>query len=655
MTFHSPVARDGAAGRGAAMAVSVLPHAKLPSHHHSAIWLDEQPVGNADLLVCLTLYNEPPDALEDTLACLTANQARLPGRDAGGTSLEVVIVLDGRDRVHPQTEALINRLGFDLDRDCGLDDAHKVNSLDILSDRVRVQTRQIAAQEFAKEAWLDDPGQDLPPLVVHLAVKERNRGKLDSHALFFRGIVPCRNPDFVLQIDAGSRPVADCLVHLLERMRREPDCAALATNVMMEGVALTDWLQSWQQADFLWQKISDWPIGHGLGYLEVVPGQASLMRMSALQRSPAGDPLDAYLRGLSRPDGLLEANLFLAEDRIIGAEIVKSHGSATIRYERDATILTDGCKTVGELLRQRRRWTNSTLSARLAVVASLGQVICRSPAGPGSGLETRPGRRVSLSLAVLWALWQNLEQWFIPSTLALLVSLSTGFLQDEIRSVMGVPLAPVMAAGVLLFWLYCMVSMTGRDAKGAGRGSMQTLLHGIGIATLLALALPGLFTSLAHAASGSLAVFSASIFVLGLAVWRHSSNRLPDLVRLFLFYIPTSLVVSFYMLTYAFANIHDVSWGTKGLVAATGPAYPPAWLRMRRQFLAVWVVSNAAMVTLVLGIIPGGAVTMLQVFSVPFFIRIAIAALLLLREKSGRKQRVFRAGWTGGPVPSAAT
>lgn len=643
MTFHSPVARDGAAGRDAAVASSVLPHTKHASNHHSVAWLDGPPDGNADLLACLTLYNEPPDALEGTLACLAANQGRLPGREAGGIAFEVVVVLDGRDRVHPQTGALLSRFGFDLDRNCSSDEAEP--------DRVRVQTRQITAQAFAQEAFLDDPGQDLPPLVVHLAVKDRNRGKLDSHALFFRTLVPCRHPDFVLQIDAGSRLVADCLAHLLERMRREPECAALATNVVMEGAALTDWLQSWQQADFLWQKISEWPIGHGLGYLEVVPGQASLMRMAALRRSPAGDPLDAYLRGLARPEGLMEANLFLAEDRIIGAEIVKSYASATIRYERDATILTDGCRTMDELLRQRRRWTNSTLSARLAIVRSLGQVICKRSAGPEAG----PGRRASLFVAVLWALWQNLEQWFIPSILALLISLSIGFLQGEIRSLTGMSPAPVMAGSVMLFWLYCLSSMTRRDAKGAGSSSTHRVLHGIGLAMLPAFLLSGTATYLAHAARGSLVVFSASILVLGLAVWRHSNSRLPDLARLFLFYIPTSLVVSFYMLTYAFANIHDVSWGTKGLVAAKLPACPPAWLRLRRRFLIVWVVSNTALVALALGIIPGGAVTVLQVFSVPFFIRIAIAALLLLREKSARQQRAFGAGWMGRVVSSTAT
>ncbi|WP_156537048.1 glycosyltransferase family 2 protein [Agrobacterium vitis] len=610
MTLFSPVAPDGAAGQAAALRAPVsVQNAPLNTG-----WFDDQPFDQAssegtEILACLTLFNEPAEAVAATLACLAANQAVLLSRNGPIQRLEVAIVLDGRDRVHPETEALFNRLGFDLDWGCD-PEAAGIGQHGADEAQVRVQTRLIPMDLLT--------GVSGNPLRVHLAVKDRNRGKLDSHAFFFRSLAERLRPDFVLQIDAGSRPAADCLPALLAQMEREPDCAALATNIVMEDAALTDWLQSWQQADFLWQKLSDWPIGNGLGYLEVVPGQASLFRMSAMRRGANGDPLAAYLRGLSRPKSLMEANLFLAEDRIIGAEIVKSHPACTICYHHDANLVTDGCATVGELLRQRRRWTNSTLVARLVAIGSLADLLWHG--------RLPPARWCSMALALAWTLLQLLEQWFIPASLALLVSLTSGVWQDEA----GQSLAWGMAAGVLLFWLYCLASMKAREGERSLSRRLHGCLHGLGLGILLACTVLGFAICLVEVGPVIQGVILMVALILGMAVLHHSSRRMSDLLRLFVIYIPSAPVASFYLLSYALANFHDVSWGTKGLVNDSRTAIPAGWRQMRLRLLTLWVVSNTGLVWLVVGIVPGGAISVLQYACLPVVGQIALASLLLI-------------------------
>ncbi|MCM2450716.1 glycosyltransferase family 2 protein [Agrobacterium vitis] len=615
MTLFSPVARDSAAGQAAALRAPV----SLQDAPLNTGWFDDQPFDQAssegtEILACLTLFNEPAEAVAATLACLAANQEMLFSRNGAIQRLEVAIVLDGRDRVHPETEVLFNRLGFDLDWGCDPETA----SIDRQGEdevRVRVQTRHIPLDRLT--------GKSGHPLCVHLAVKDRNRGKLDSHAFFFRDLAERLRPDFVLQIDAGSRPADDCLGTLLAQMECEPDCAALATNIVMQDAALTDWLQSWQQADFLWQKLSDWPIGNGLGYLEVVPGQASLFRMSALRRGENGDPMAAYFRGLSKPTSLMEANLFLAEDRIICAEIVKSHPACTIRYHHDANLVTDGCMTIGELLRQRRRWTNSTLVARLTAIGSLAALLWHG--------RLTPARWCSMALALAWTLLQLLEQWFIPASLALLVSLTSGLWQDEARNgVAGNGLAWGMAAGVLLFWLYCLVSMKAREEGESFSRRLHGCLHGLGLGILLTCTVLGFVICLVEVGSVIQGVILMVALILGMAVWRHSSGAMSDLLRVFVLYIPSAPVASFYLLSYALANFHDVSWGTKGLVGDSRAAIPVGWRRMRLRLLTLWVVSNTALVWLVIGGVPGGAISVLQYACLPVVGQIAIASLLLL-------------------------
>ncbi|MCF1466466.1 hypothetical protein FS764_06010 [Agrobacterium vitis] len=610
VTLFSPVARDSAAGQAAALRAPVsLQNAPLNTG-----WFDDQPFDQAssedtEILACLTLFNEPAEAVAATLACLAANQEMLFSRNGPIQRLEVAIVLDGRDRVHPETEALFNRLGFDLDWGCD-PGATSIGGDGSDEAQVRVQTRHIPVDRLT--------GKSGNPLCVHLAVKDRNRGKLDSHAFFFRDLAERLRPDFVLQIDAGSRPADDCLSALLAQMQREPDCAALATNIVMQDAALTDWLQSWQQADFLWQKLSDWPIGNGLGYLEVVPGQASLFRMSALRRGENGDPLAAYFRGLSRPKSLMEANLFLAEDRIIGAEIVKSHPACTIRYHHDANLVTDGCATVGELLRQRRRWTNSTLVARLTAIGSLADLLWHG--------RLTPARWCSMALALAWTLLQLLEQWFIPASLALLVSLMSGFWQDEA----GQSLAWGMAAGVLLFWLYCLASMKAREGGRSLSRRLHGCLHGLGLGVLLVCTVLGFAICLVEVGPVIQGVILMVALILGMAVWRHSSGGMSDLLRVFVLYIPSAPVANFYLLSYALANFHDVSWGTKGLVNDSKTAIPVGWHQMRLRLLILWVVSNTGLVCLVMGGVPGGAISVLQYACLPVVGQIAIASLLLL-------------------------
>ncbi|MCM2438675.1 hypothetical protein HGO34_02935 [Agrobacterium vitis] len=618
MTLFSPVAPDGAAGQAAALRAPVL----LQDGSLRTFGFDDQPFDQAssegrEILACLTLFNEPAEAVAATLACLAANQAVLLSRNGPIQRLEVAIVLDGRDRVHPETEALFNRLGFDLD--WGFDpEAGTIGRQGEDEVRVRVQTRHIPVDRLT--------GGSGNPLCVHLAVKDRNRGKLDSHAFFFRDLAERLRPDFVLQIDAGSRPADDCLPALLAQMQREPDCAALATNIVMQDAALTDWLQSWQQADFLWQKLSDWPIGNGLGYLEVVPGQASLFRMSALRRGENGDPMAAYFRGLSRPKSLMEANLFLAEDRIIGAEIVKSHPACTIRYHHDANLVTDGCATVGELLRQRRRWTNSTLVARLTAVGSLAALLWHG--------RLTPARWCSMALALAWTLLQLLEQWFIPASLALLVSLTSGLWQGEARNgVAGNGLAWGMAAGVLLFWLYCLVSMKAREEGESFSRRLHGCLHGLGLGILLTCTVLGFVICLVEVGPVIQGVILTVALILGTAVWRHSSHGMSDLLRVFVIYIPSAPVASFYLLSYALANFHDVSWGTKGLVNDSRTAIPAGWPRMRLRLLALWVVSNTGLVWLVMGGMPGGAISVLHYACLPVVGQIALASLLLVSAR----------------------
>jgi chitin synthase len=63
--------------------------------------------------------------------------------------------------------------------------------------------------EFHKEEFLRDT---YPPIQLVLAMKEHNRGKLDSHLWFFMAFAEQLNPHYLTLLDCGTKPNPDGLV-----------------------------------------------------------------------------------------------------------------------------------------------------------------------------------------------------------------------------------------------------------------------------------------------------------------------------------------------------------------------------------------------------------------------------------------------------------
>ena len=154
-------------------------------------------------------------------------------------------------------------------------------------------------------------------------------------------------------------------------------------------------LHLWQYGDFVLQKLLEWPAEMLCGYLTVIPGQFCVFRWSALSgptpqqgdwradrpaQSQPVSPLDHYFRGM-HPLGPFEANMFLAEDRILGFEILSQrHARWKLHYENTAVVITDSCDSLPELFRQRRRWTNSSFTCNLWLITMVGSYLRNSVA-----------------------------------------------------------------------------------------------------------------------------------------------------------------------------------------------------------------------------------------------------------------------------------
>ncbi|XUY25931.1 hypothetical protein RMR21_009985 [Agrobacterium sp. rho-8.1] len=583
------------------------------------------------ILACLTLYNEPAEALTKTLSGLIRNQLDLKRRRQSQTpSLVICIMLDGVQTLDPSTAALLEHLGFASAQQWMLEGNE--------------QPLLISAMSLSVNDLLVRLGQQAMPwngmrIRLLLCKKPLNRGKLDSHAWFFKTIAPLADPDFIVQIDAGSIPDDPCMGALLEHMSRHPHCVAAATHILTPSKTDSSLLLNWQHNDFLWSKATDWPIGHALDYIEVVPGQCCMLRWSALRQSPgsAADPLDVYL-GATEDDGLLRRNLYLAEDRVLGLALVEATGAA-IHYVPAAVVKTDPCTSLDELLRQRRRWINSTVAARLTALSRLPDIL--------SSPVLSWGRKSSIFLSILFGLYQTLLMLVWPGMSIFFVAYGARTVVSPFVGNADIP-ALEFAAGAAFF--LCWALMLASMRHGLAEGGIFGKWKGAWLYLLLAVSVFGNFVAVATA---PVAVILLGILVLVVSAALIRLDR--SIVSYWHRWMPFQLLLapafSLYLTSYAFANISDVSWGTKGLSESrTRPGQRLRWRRVRDAILTSWVLASACL-ALFLGLQTDGIqLLVLLIFLATFFLPAFIASVLLLARSGSAFTTLPVAGMRNSPA-----
>lgn len=124
-----------------------------------------------------------------------------------------------------------------------------------------------------------------------------------------------------------------------------------------------------QNFEYKMSNILDKTLESCFGFISVLPGAFSAYRYDAIKNvKPGQGPLASYFFGETLMDSLdiFKANMFLAEDRILGFELIAQPNSKWFhRYVDKAKAYTDVPESIPEFISQRRRWLNGTLFATL--------------------------------------------------------------------------------------------------------------------------------------------------------------------------------------------------------------------------------------------------------------------------------------------------
>ncbi|CAG8621384.1 9037_t:CDS:2, partial [Acaulospora colombiana] len=331
-----------------------------------------------ELMIVMTMYNEDDKLFLKTMSSVIKNIAFLCTRERSKTwghdgwqKVVVVIVSDGRNKIHPRVLKVLGAMGVYQD--------------DIMQNNVDGKPVTAHLFEYTSQLRVDHDynvrGLDkhVPPVQILFCLKEKNAKKLNSHRWFFNAFATQLNPNVCVLLDVGTKPSDTSIYHLWKAFDRDPSiggaCGEIKAELGKGWMNLVNPLVASQNFEYKMSNILDKPLESVFGYISVLPGAFSAYRYKALQNGPTGrGPLASYFKGetmhgAGAQAGIFESNMYLAEDRILCFElVVKKNQAWKLKYSAKAE--TDVPDNVPEFISQRRRWLNGSFFAAFYSIAN---------------------------------------------------------------------------------------------------------------------------------------------------------------------------------------------------------------------------------------------------------------------------------------------
>jgi len=533
------------------------------------------PPRRTEMFIVLTMYNEDEELFCRTMHGVMTNIAHLCTRERSKTwgkdgwkKIVVCIVSDGRMKVHARTLSVLAAMG--------------VYQEGVAKNMVNGKPVEAHIYEYTTQLSVDPSlkfrGREkgIMPVQILFCLKERNQKKINSHRWFFNAFGPVLQPNICVLIDVGTMPRPKSLYHLWKAFDINSNvggaCGEIVALKGKYGGALLNPLVAAQNFEYKMSNILDKPLESVFGYITVLPGAFSAYRYISLQNDSTGQgPLQKYFLGETLhggQSGIFESNMYLAEDRILCWELVtKRNAQWVLRYVKSAQAVTDVPDGVPELISQRRRWLNGSFFAGIHSIVHL-HYLYRS--------NHTFGRKFAIHVEWFYQLIVLLFSWFGLANFYIAFVFITSSV-DTIVPAMHIPNEILRYIYLAIIILCFLLAMGNRPAgsKTAYTGAMVVM----GLLTVymsvaaMWIAVNSIIKS-TNTPDGAEELLTDRVFVtivISLAstygIWLLASLMFLDpwhMVTSILQYLVLSASFVNIINIYAFCNVHDISWGTKG-------------------------------------------------------------------------------------------
>ncbi|KAF8984727.1 Chitin synthase, class 1 [Entomortierella lignicola] len=545
-----------------------------------ALWNRE-----TELFIVVTMYNENEILFAETMHGIIKNIRHLVSRTSSRTwgartweKVVVCIVADGRKKCNEKVYNYLSAMGVYQE---GIA-KREVNGKEVEA-HVFEYTTQVTIDPTMK--IVESKTSDYAPVQIMFCLKEKNAKKLNSHRWFFNAFGPILDPRVCVLLDVGTRPGPTSIYQLWKVFDLNSNVAGACGEIKpVKGPAaknLLNPLVAAQNFEYKMNNILDKPLESIIGYIQVLPGAFSAYRYRALlspPETPNEGPLVSYFKGEkpSADSGIFDANMYLAEDRILCFELVaKKNYAWTLRFVKAAWAETDVPDTVPELISQRRRWLNGTFFVAIFSIVHFGKIYQSDHA---------TWRKVFFHIQLVYNVISITFSWFALAN----VYLTFYILADSLTVPGNSPFGDNNVAGflfVLLDYIYqfLVIAMFVLSLGNRPTGSklLYTLAMGFFAGLMIYMTFAaiwltklGIQAAVAAGATSFSAIMADATFrtvILSLAS-TYGLYLVTSIVYLEPWHMFTSFVQYLCMVpsfinvlnVYAFCNTHDVSWGTKG-------------------------------------------------------------------------------------------
>ncbi|KAI0089171.1 glycosyltransferase family 2 protein [Irpex rosettiformis] len=554
---------------------------------------------STELLIAVTSYNEDKTLYARTLHGVMMNirdicktkQSKYWRRTAeegnpGWQKITVALIVDGLEAMDKTVLDILATVGVYQDGVM----KNKVDGKETVAHIFEYTTQlSVDASPQLVVPQGEDPN-NLVPVQIIFVLKAKNQKKINSHRWLFNAIGKILEPEICVLIDAGTKPGRKSIYYLWEAFYNNANLGGCCGEIhaMIEGGRkLLNPLVAAQNFEYKMSNILDKPLESSFGYVSVLPGAFSAYRYRAI----LGRPLEQYFHGDHSladrlgPKGIygmniFTKNMFLAEDRILCFELVAKAGDRwTLTYVKPSKAETDVPESAAELIGQRRRWLNGSFAASVYALVNFFRFY-----KSGHGLI----RMFFFHIQALYNIFSLVFSWFALANLWLTFSIIIDLLPSQNIIIFGTA-AVTHWINMALKWIYLaflalqFVLALGNRPKGE-RGLYAATLWVYAILSLYLIICSFWLTGKAFANIPNLlkdktpSQVIATFFTppVGALIAALVSTFGIYLIASFLYRDPWHMFSSFgqYMLlapsftnvlnVYAFCNLHDVSWGTKG-------------------------------------------------------------------------------------------
>ncbi|KAI9472177.1 MAG: chitin synthase 1 [Benjaminiella poitrasii] len=547
-----------------------------------------------ELFIVMTMYNEDEVLFCRTMHGVMKNIAHLCSRTRskvwntdGWKKVVVCIVADGRKKCDPRVMDVLTTIG--------------VYQKGVAKNMVNDKPVQAHLFEYTTQVSVDSDlkvrgaEKGVVPVQILFCLKEKNAKKINSHRWFFNAFGPILQPNICVLLDVGTRPGNSSIYQLWKSFDTNENVGGACGEIcVMKGTACVDLLLNplvaAQNFEYKMSNILDKPFESAFGYISVLPGAFSAYRYAALQNDPNSGvgPLQKYFLGEKHDEDdlanhdIFTANMYLAEDRILCFELVaKKHQRWVLKYVQSAFGETDCPDQLPEFISQRRRWLNGSFFAAVYSQWHFSRIW---------STDHSVGRKMMLSIEFVYNFISLIFSWlgmanfyltfyFVTKSLAasdtdpfgngwgnrLFLSLKYIyiflFITSFICSMGNRPqgskwmfITSVIAYGLIVAYTFFAVGWLAYRSFITGTSSPDwDLSNGLGNFSLL-LSQP----KFRNVVISLIATYG--LYILASLLYFDPWHMITSFFQ-YIFLLPTYVNI---LNVYAFCNIHDVSWGTKG-------------------------------------------------------------------------------------------